>query len=92
VGLASVLLLNQFIIGNLIDPKVMGDRMRLNSITVIFGLVFWGYIWGIPGMLLSVPLNVIVKLILEQSESLSIAARIMGGFKSEPIEKSAPQE
>jgi AI-2 transport protein TqsA len=92
VGLASVLLLNQFIIGNVIDPKVMGNRMRLNSITVIFGLVFWGYIWGIPGMLLSVPLNVIVKLILEQSESLSIAARIMGGFKSEPIEKNAPQE
>jgi AI-2 transport protein TqsA len=78
VGLAVILLTNQLIIGNVIDPMVMGDRMRLNSITVIFGLVFWGYIWGIPGMLLSVPLDVITKLILEQSETLSIAARIMG--------------
>ncbi len=83
VGLAAVLLLNQLIIGNVIDPMVMGDRMRLNSITVIFGLVFWGYIWGIPGMLLSVPLDVIVKLVLEQSESLSIAARIMGSPEKE---------
>ncbi|MDC7218743.1 MAG: AI-2E family transporter [Spirochaetales bacterium] len=77
-GLAVVLLGNQLIIGNVVDPMVMGDRMRINSITVIFGLVFWGYIWGIPGMLLSVPLNVIMKLGLEQSESLSIFARIMG--------------
>ncbi len=77
IALAAVLLLNQFIIGNVIDPMVMGDKMRLNSITVIFGLVFWGYIWGIPGMLLSVPLDVMVKLVLEQSDSLSIAARIM---------------
>lgn len=92
VGLAAVLLMNQLIIGNVIDPKVMGDKMRLNSITVIFGLVFWGYIWGIPGMLLSVPLNVMVKLILEQSESLSIAARVMGGFDSRTSTPSGGEE
>lgn len=83
IALAGVLLLNQIIIGNVIDPMVMGDRMRLNSITVIFGLVFWGYIWGIPGMLLSVPLDVMMKLVLEQSDSLSIAARIMGSPEKE---------
>ena len=88
IGLAAVLLINQLIIGNVIDPMVMGDRMRLNSITVIFGLVFWGYIWGIPGMLLSVPLDVMVKLVLEQSDSLSIAARIMG--MPEKPEKKSP--
>lgn len=87
LGLALALLAVQLVIGNIIDPMVMGDRMRLNSITVIFGLLFWGYIWGIPGMLLSVPLNVILKLILEQSENLAIASRIMGGFKPKKVNK-----
>lgn len=70
--------LNQMVIGNFIDPLVMGSRLRLNTVTVIFGLVFWGYIWEVPGMLLSVPLMVIIKLVLEQSESLGILARVMG--------------
>ena len=68
----------QMTIGNFIEPKIMGDRLRLNTVTVIFGLVFWGFIWGIPGMLLSVPLLVILKLILEYSDTLSVVARIMG--------------
>lgn len=68
----------QMTIGNFIEPKIMGDRLRLNTVTVIFGLVFWGIIWGIPGMLLSVPLLVILKLIFAYSDSLSVIARIMG--------------
>jgi AI-2 transport protein TqsA len=69
---------NQLIIGNFVDPIVMGNRLRLNTVTVIFGLVFWGYIWDIPGMLLSVPLMVAIKLILGESESMGILARIIG--------------
>ncbi|MBI9098967.1 MAG: AI-2E family transporter [Spirochaetaceae bacterium] len=73
-----ILGLLQMTIGNFIEPKIMGDRLRLNTVTVIFGLVFWGIIWGIPGMLLSVPLLVILKLILDYSDTLSVVARIMG--------------
>ena len=69
---------NQIIIGNVIDPRIMGNRLRLNTVTVLFGLVFWGVIWGIPGMLLSVPLMVTVKLLLEKSSTWSIVARVMG--------------
>ncbi len=78
LGLVALLGLSQFLIGSVLDPMIMGNRLRLNTITVIFGLLFWGYIWGIPGMLLSVPLMVMVRLILERSEDLSILARIMG--------------
>ena len=74
----SLLTATQMTIGNFLDPKIMGDRLRLNTVTVVFGLVFWGYVWGIPGSLLSVPMMVCVKLMLEQSESLSILARVMG--------------
>lgn len=68
----------QLTIGNFIEPKIMGNKLRINTVTVIFGLVFWGTIWGIPGMLLSVPFLVILKLIFENSDSLSVIARIMG--------------
>lgn len=71
----------QMAIGNFIEPKIMGDKLMLNTVTVIFGLVFWGIIWGIPGMLLSVPLLVILKLIFEYSDSLSVIARIMGSHR-----------
>lgn len=84
----SVLLTsNQMIIGNFLDPLIMGNRLRLNTVTVIFGLVFWGFIWDIPGMLLSVPLMVMIKLTLAQSESLGILARIMGNPATEERRK-----
>ncbi|MCL5990693.1 MAG: AI-2E family transporter [Bacteroidetes bacterium] len=67
-----------FINGSIIEPKIMGTRLRLNTVTVIFGLVFWGYLWGIPGMMLSVPLMVILKLIFEHFPTLSIVSRLMG--------------
>jgi AI-2 transport protein TqsA len=75
--LLLILAIIQNSIGNLIEPKIMGDRLKLNTLTVIFGLVFWGYLWGIPGTILSVPLMVFLKLLLEHSSSLSIVARIM---------------
>ena len=73
-----LLAVNQTIIGNFIDPRIMGNRLRLNTVTVLFGLVFWGVIWGIPGMLMSVPLMVTIKLFLEKSSTWSIVARVMG--------------
>jgi len=68
----------QFILGNIVEPKIQGGTLRINTLTVLFGLVFWGYIWGVVGMMLSVPLLVILKIIFEYSPSLSVLARVMG--------------
>ena len=76
--LALILFVIQFTLGNLVEPMIMGSRLRLNTLTVIFGLVFWGYIWGIPGLILSVPLLVIMKIIFERFPSFSMVGRIMG--------------
>ena len=75
---AALLVAMQFIVGNMLEPKVMGTKLKINTLTVIFGLVFWGYIWGIAGMLLSVPMLVIMKLILEKIPDMSVVARLMG--------------
>lgn len=78
LALAAALGVSQFVIGSVIDPMLMGSRLRLNTVSVIFGLLFWGYIWGVPGMLISVPLMVMLRLLLERNEDFAILARIMG--------------
>jgi predicted PurR-regulated permease PerM len=76
--LAAILVSVQMTIGNLVEPMMMGNSLRLNTLTAIFGLFFWGYLWGIAGMFLSLPLIVVFKLVLERSENLVVFARLMG--------------
>jgi predicted PurR-regulated permease PerM len=48
--------------GNLITPWILGRRMRLNTVAVFIGLVFWWYLWGIPGAILAVPMMATLKI------------------------------
>lgn len=52
--------------GNLITPMVLGRRMRVSPIAILLWLVIWGWLWGIPGALLAVPMLTSVKLIAER--------------------------
>lgn len=58
-----------YAMGNLIEPRVLGNRLNLSPLLLIFSLVFWGYVWGIAGMLLSVPIMSMIKIILSKFES-----------------------
>ena len=53
----------QFIIGNILDPWLLGQTLRLSSFGIILSLAFWGAIWGIPGMFLAVPIMVAVMIV-----------------------------
>lgn len=74
----GILIVAHFVMGNIVEPVIMGTNMSINTLTVIFGLVFWGFIWGISGMMLSVPLLVVFKIALEQNTSLRVFSRLMG--------------
>jgi len=56
----------------------MGSSVALNTVTVIMGLVVWGYIWGVSGMLLSVPLIVLARVILAQIPDADMIVKFMG--------------
>lgn len=63
--------------GNIIEPKVLGDRLDLSPILLILSLIFWGYLWGIMGMILSVPIMSMIKIVLMSSEKTRPAAILM---------------
>ncbi len=67
-----------FLIGNLIEPALMGRKFGLSTLVVFMAMVFWGWIWGPIGMILSVPLTMIMKLLLERSQELRWLAALMG--------------
>ncbi len=71
-----------FIIGNVLETKWLGKSMDLNPIVVIGSLIFWALVWGVMGALLAVPLTVILKMILEKSETTKSLADFMSGKKS----------
>ena len=65
-ALAGILFGAQFVIGNTIQPKMMGDSMNLSALVVILALSVWGALWGGVGAFLSAPLTVIIMIILAQ--------------------------
>jgi AI-2 transport protein TqsA len=59
----------QFVAGNILVPKMMGDRLNLSQFVVILSLFAWGAVWGVTGMFLAVPVTVIMMIVFAQFET-----------------------
>ena len=66
------------IVGNVIEPQLLGRRLGLSSFVVFVSLIVWGWIWGAGGMLLSVPLTMTLKILLENSRDWRWLSILMG--------------
>jgi predicted PurR-regulated permease PerM len=64
--------------GNFVTPWIMGRRLTLNPVVIFVGLTFWGWLWGIAGALLAVPLLVIIKIICDHTERLAPVGEFLG--------------
>ncbi len=67
------------VIGNIIEPRMMGRGMGLSALVVFCSMVFWGWVLGPVGMLLSVPLTMGVRVALESFEDTRWIATLLGG-------------
>jgi predicted PurR-regulated permease PerM len=64
----------QLIVGNVLEPKVMGRSLNLSPLGVMLALTFWGVIWGVLGMILSVPITSVMVITLSRFESTKFIA------------------
>jgi predicted PurR-regulated permease PerM len=65
-------------IGSLTEPAIMGRGLGLSPLVVLMSLLFWGWVWGPIGMLLSLPLTMVLKILLEHSHNLAWLAVLLG--------------
>lgn len=72
-------------LGNAIEPHVMGRRLGLSPLVVLLSLVFWGWIWGPVGMLLSVPLTMIVRIMVENTDQYRWLAVLLAPPPNAPL-------
>lgn len=75
LGLTAV----QVILGTILEPIFMGKSFSINVITILVMLMLWGYIWGVPGLIMSIPLTVFFKIIFEQFPKTQFIAEIISG-------------
>ncbi len=69
----------QFVSGNLIEPKVMGDSFQLHPVAVLLSLMLWGVIWGIIGMILATPITAAMKILFERFDHTRPIAQLLAG-------------
>jgi len=69
----------QVIMGSILEPLFMGKTFSINVLAIVIMLMFWGFIWGIPGMILSIPLTVFIKIILEHFPKTKFIAELLSG-------------
>jgi len=77
VWMLLVLIGQDAVIANVLEPKLMGKGLDLSPLVVLFSLFFWGWLWGIPGMILAVPLMAVIKIVCANIPALMPVAAIM---------------
>ena len=81
------------IFGTLLEPRIMGRRVGLSALVVFLSLVFWGWLLGIVGMFLAVPLTMLAKIFLDRSDDMRWLAVLLGPAPSSdaaPNDTAAP--
>ncbi len=82
VVITVLLVAIQQVMGNVLSPKIMGDELNLSPVVILVSLLFWGWLWGIVGALLSVPMLSVIKIVCENIPPLHPISVMMGSGKA----------
>ena len=74
IGLATI----QVIMGNFVDPRVQGKSLQLSPFVALFSIAFWGWVWGIPGAILGVPMTISIILFCQEFKVTQGVAIVLG--------------
>jgi predicted PurR-regulated permease PerM len=92
VAVAAGFLAVNLIMGNAIEPRFMGRGLGLSTLVVFLSLIFWGWVLGPVGMLLSVPLTITAKIALDSRSETRWLAVLLGPEKAVKVEETADAE
>lgn len=81
VFVALLMLGVNFVLGNIVEPRIEGDNLDLSPFFILVSLSIWGWLWGFMGMILAVPFTVMIKIICENIPQLKPAAILLGNKK-----------
>lgn len=73
----SCLVIIQFVVGNVVEPAIMGKSLNLSALMILVSLSFWGFIWGLAGMFLAIPLMVATAIVFSHIEGTKWIAILM---------------
>ena len=75
---AGAMAMTQLLIGNILDPQLLGERLNLSPVVILLSLLLWGYIWGVMGMFIAVPITGAIKITFENIPSTRPIGVMMG--------------
>lgn len=78
-ALAAILLFTgvQVVFGSIVEPIMLGKSFSINIVTVLVMLMFWGFLWSVPGLILAIPITALIKTVLEQFSNTRYLAKLM---------------
>jgi AI-2 transport protein TqsA len=69
----------QLLLGNIVEPRIIGGSLDLHPVVILLALILWGMLWGIIGMFLATPLTAIMKILCEKLELTAPVAELLAG-------------
>jgi len=82
IYVAVLMISIQTVLGNILDPRIQGIQLNLSPFVILVSLSLWGFIWGVAGMFLAVPITSIVQIVCANVKSLKPIAVMIGSGRS----------
>lgn len=78
LGVVGVFLFVQILEGNFITPMIVGSKVSINPLAAIIALIMWGQLWGLPGLILALPMTAILKVVFDSIEAMKPYGFLLG--------------